>query len=91
MDGNVTRFLFDTPDPKLHGGTGRRFEWSLIPKSIPKDRVILGGGLGPENIAEADQLGFWALDVNSRVEQAPGLKSAAKIQELFARLAQKRP
>ena len=85
------RQLFDNKDDKLRGGTGKSFDWSLIPSSIPKDRVILSGGLGPDNIAEADKLGFWALDINSKVEQTPGIKSEAKIRKLFAALAQMRP
>ena len=83
LGGFGTRRLFDTPHKTLRGGTGESFDWSQIPASIPKDRVILSGGLGPDNIAQAEQLGFWALDVNSRVEERPGKKSLQKLQKLF--------
>lgn len=85
------KHLLDTPHENLRGGTGKSFDWSTIPKDIPKEKIILSGGLGAHNIAQADQLGYWALDVNSQVEQAPGLKSEAKIRELFAVLARKYP
>lgn len=86
LDGLGTRRLFDTPHKTLRGGTGESFDWSQIPASIPKDRVILSGGLGPDNITQAEQLGFWALDVNSKVEDHPGKKSPLKLHELFQAL-----
>lgn len=88
LAGFGTRRLFDTPHETLRGGSGQSFDWSQIPDSIPKDQVILSGGLGPHNIAEAEQMGFWALDVNSRVEEQPGKKSPSKLLELFEVLAQ---
>ena len=48
--------------------------------------AILAGGLGPENIAAAARMGAWALDVNSGVEEAPGIKSADKLEALFEAL-----
>lgn len=86
LQGSGDRRLFDTPHAQLRGGTGQVFDWSLIPESIPKDRVILSGGLGPDNISTAEKLGFWALDVNSKVEQSAGVKDDAKLQELFGNL-----
>ncbi len=80
------RVLLDTPHGTLRGGTGQSFDWSKIPANFPKQNAILSGGLNPENIAEADALGFWALDVNSGVEDSPGLKSHSKIQMLTHQL-----
>ncbi|MEI6805141.1 MAG: hypothetical protein WCK49_01375, partial [Myxococcaceae bacterium] len=87
LSGFGTRRLFDTPHETLRGGSGQSFDWSKIPSSIPKDRVILSGGLGKHNITQAEQLGFWALDVNSKVEEQPGRKSKQKLLELFEVLA----
>jgi indole-3-glycerol phosphate synthase/phosphoribosylanthranilate isomerase len=74
------RVLLDTPHKSLRGGTGQSFDWSKIPADFPKQNAILSGGLNPDNIAQADALGFWALDVNSGVEDSPGLKNLSKIQ-----------
>ncbi|MES2503960.1 MAG: bifunctional indole-3-glycerol-phosphate synthase TrpC/phosphoribosylanthranilate isomerase TrpF [Myxococcota bacterium] len=84
--GEGTRFVFDTPHPTLRGGTGKTFDWSLIPDTLPKDKIILSGGLNPNNVVQADALDFWALDVNSGVENAPGKKDKEKLKKLFANI-----
>ena len=50
-------------------------------------RVILAGGIAPENLEEVLALRPYALDLASGVEEAPGVKSAEKLRALFARLA----
>ncbi len=72
--------LLDAWHESAHGGTGERFDWSLIPRRLPLP-VILAGGLGPGNVAEAVRaVRPWAVDVSSGVEQARGIKDAARIQ-----------
>jgi phosphoribosylanthranilate isomerase len=62
-----------------YGGSGRTFDWSLIPARLPLP-VILSGGLGADNVAEAvRKLRPWAVDVSSGVEAAKGIKDAQKI------------
>ena len=71
--------LLDSHAPGGPGGTGRVFDWSLIPDiSLP---LVLAGGLTPENVSSAvQQLRPWAVDVSSGVEEAPGIKSTEKMQ-----------
>ena len=71
--------LLDAYSPLAHGGTGHRFDWSLIPSRLPLP-VVLAGGLDPANVAEAIRaVRPWAVDVSSGVEAEPGIKDAAKI------------
>jgi indole-3-glycerol phosphate synthase / phosphoribosylanthranilate isomerase len=80
------RPLFDTKSEGLFGGTGRSFDWNLVQARDDFPSAILAGGLGPENIAAAARMDAWALDVNSGVEDAPGIKSADKLAALFEAL-----
>jgi len=67
------------------GGTGERFDWSLIPSGLPRP-VILSGGLTPDNVSEAVQrVHPWAVDVSSGVEAAKGIKDAHKIAQFIAK------
>lgn len=81
----VDRLLLDTgPEGRL-GGTGREFDAGAL-SGAGLGECVLAGGIGPENATRAARLGPWMLDVNSRVESAPGIKDAARIDDLFARL-----
>lgn len=77
------RLLFDTYAPGQHGGTGQCFDWSLLAAHPDRDRIVLAGGISPENVANAVATGVGGIDVNSGVEQAPGIKDPARIQQLF--------
>ena len=71
--------LLDTAVVHVAGGSGEAFDWSLVPSGLAKP-VILAGGLTPENVAEAvRKVHPFAVDVSSGVEQAKGIKDAAKI------------
>jgi phosphoribosylanthranilate isomerase len=77
--------LLDAYVRGVPGGTGERFDWSLIPEKMPK-AVILSGGLTPDNVAEAvEQVRPWAVDVSSGVEMAKGIKDAHKIAQFIAK------
>jgi len=72
--------LLDTYDPAAAGGTGRRFDWDLIPEWLASG-IILAGGLDPGNVAEAiRQVGPYAVDVSRGVESAKGVKDRAKLE-----------
>jgi indole-3-glycerol phosphate synthase/phosphoribosylanthranilate isomerase len=79
------RLLLDAFEPGMRGGTGQRFDWSLL-EGRSLDKVILSGGLKPENAADADANLAFALDVNSGVEEAPGIKSEKLLSQFFATL-----
>jgi indole-3-glycerol phosphate synthase/phosphoribosylanthranilate isomerase len=80
------RMLVDTWDPHSRGGTGRRFDWSLVAGHPDLDRIVLAGGLDERNAAEADGLGAGMIDVSTGVESSPGRKSRARLQAFFAAL-----
>ena len=72
-DPRTEAFLVDTPAGPAYGGTGRTFDWSLA-AGLP-GRIILAGGLGPDNVAEAIRaVRPWGVDACSRLESAPGKK-----------------
>jgi len=59
------------------GGTGMTFDWGRLP-AAPHFPLVLAGGLGPDNIADAiHAVRPWAVDVSGGVESAPGIKDAA--------------
>ena len=80
-------FLCDTYDPERAGGTGRPFDHSLVAGLGTSYRLILAGGLTPENVADAIAVVRpWGVDVSSGVEASPGRKDPAKV-EAFIRNA----
>jgi len=78
---HVDRYVFDNGN----GGSGERFDWSLLQDQDLSD-VLLAGGLGADNCVEAARLGCAGLDFNSGVESAPGIKDASKIAAVFRTL-----
>jgi phosphoribosylanthranilate isomerase len=79
--------LIDTWDPLLAGGTGRTCDWGLASRAAAGNRVILAGGLTPDNVGEAvKRVRPFGVDVCSGVESAPGKKDGALMRE-FARAA----
>ena len=71
--------LLDSYVEGVPGGTGRTFEWSLIPENLSLP-LILSGGLHPENVCAAIRKAKpWAVDVSSGVEITKGIKDADKI------------
>jgi phosphoribosylanthranilate isomerase len=66
------------------GGSGKAFDWSLLPGDLPQP-VILAGGLHAGNVGAAIRTARpWAVDVASGVESAPGIKDAGKLRDFIA-------
>lgn len=67
-----------------YGGVGARFDWEWA-HPVPREKLIVAGGLTPENVADAVRaLRPFAVDVASGVESAPGVKDPARMAALVA-------
>jgi phosphoribosylanthranilate isomerase len=64
-----------------YGGSGKAFDWSLVPPNVPLP-VVLSGGLNPASVIDGVmRVQPWAVDVSSGVESAKGIKDAALMRE----------
>ena len=71
--------LVDTYKKGIPGGTGEKFDWSLLPEK-PKKALILAGGLTPANIQQAIiTVRPYAVDVSGGVELDKGIKNHEKV------------
>ena len=73
--------MLDSPDP----GSGVPFEWSLVGDLVTDHKILLAGGLRPDNVAEAiRRVRPWGVDVASGVEAAPAQKDSDAIARFVA-------
>lgn len=80
-------FLLDSVHEGQFGGTGKAFDWDLIPESFNRS-IVLAGGLNPANVAGAIRaVRPAAVDVSSGVESAPGIKDHDKIRRFMRAVA----
>ena len=78
--------LFDTHSAG-YGGSGKVFDWSLVPAELAP-QVVLSGGLNAQNVTEAIlSVRPYAVDVSSGVEAAPGIKDPMRLQRFFEQVA----
>ena len=75
--------LLDTFHPGLYGGTGQPRPLLGL-EQFDLSHIILSGGLGPANVAQAVALKPYAIDVASGVESAPGIKDPHKLRSFIA-------
>lgn len=83
---HADKLLLDCKVGEQLGGTGASFDWRLLEGMPQKHKLILAGGLSPDNIQAARSTQVAILDVNSGVESAPAEKSESKLSSLFASL-----
>lgn len=89
-DHSLDAVLIDSRTAAAEGGTGLRFNWAEASGSFlqaaPHLRLIVAGGLSPENVAEAvATLRPWGVDVVTGVEAAPGRKDPARVRAFVDR------
>jgi len=73
------------------GGSGKAFDWSLMPRELTQP-LILAGGLTAANVVEAIRIARpWGVDVASGIESAPGIKDAQKLADFIAAVRQADP
>lgn len=84
-EGKVDLLLLDTASP-FGGGSGKKFDWGLLDKVEISTDFLLSGGIGPEDaeaIAAISHPHIIGIDINSRFELAPALKSLALLSPIF--------
>lgn len=79
----VDHYLLDGP----RGGSGIPFDWSIL-SGQDLSNTFLAGGIAQHNIQEALNYAPLGVDLNSGVEDSPGRKSAAKLDEIFQTITQ---
>jgi len=76
-------YLFDTAGLKeSFGGTGQQFDWGILKKAKIEKPFFLSGGIGPDDVQKVRLFkhpDFFAIDINSKFETAPGVKDMAAI------------
>lgn len=90
QDDAVDAVLVDSRTAILLGGTGLPFDWHAARSSFSgvgsHPRLIVAGGLNPENVGEAiATLRPWGVDVATGVEASPGKKDPAKVKAFAER------
>jgi phosphoribosylanthranilate isomerase len=77
----VEAFLIEGFHAELYGGGGARADWHRVAELHTYGRIILAGGLTPDNVQEAIRVAQpYAVDVSSGVEAAPGKKDWHKVR-----------
>ncbi len=86
----VNYILLDTKTPK-HGGSGQKFDWSILRHYVCVTPFILSGGIDltdVEDILKIEHENFAGVDINSKFEIEPGIKDVEKV-ELFIKKLRK--
>lgn len=81
-EGVTDLFLFDTKCPTM-GGSGERFDWSVLEAYDGTTPFLLSGGIGPHDVERVRTFShprFVGVDLNSRFESAPGVKDIDKLK-----------
>lgn len=82
----VSAFLLDTYAPQSFGGTGQVFNWDIAADAKQFGKIILAGGLTPDNVEAAiRRVRPYAVDVSSGVEEQKGRKDHRKLRLFIER------
>jgi len=84
----VDYYLFDTSS-KHYGGSGQKFDWSLLKKYKGNKPFFLSGGIKPEDVNQVQNIShpqLLAIDINSGFEDEPGLKDCKLIETFSEKL-----
>lgn len=88
-EGIADRFLFDTKG-KEKGGNGYTFDWNVLKDYPSQTPFILSGGIGLDEIEslktflkQPESQSLYAIDINSKFEDEPGLKNFKKVEEFL--------
>ena len=87
--GIVDYFLFDTKGKSV-GGNGEKFDWSVLSAYDGETPFLLSGGIGPDDAGRVKTFRHpkcLGIDLNSRFEQAPGLKDIYKLKDFIKELS----
>ena len=87
-EGSCDFFLFDTKTP-AHGGSGLKFDWSILSEYQGETRFLLSGGISVEDAETIKQIThpqFVGVDLNSRFEMSPGLKNVELLTDFLTEL-----
>jgi phosphoribosylanthranilate isomerase len=80
-EGRVDYFLFDSKC-ESYGGSGRRFDWSVLKTYRGETPFLLSGGINPQSLEAIRRFhhpGFAGIDLNSGFEIEPGVKDIGKL------------
>ncbi|WP_106151448.1 phosphoribosylanthranilate isomerase [Marinilabilia salmonicolor] len=83
-------FLFDTPTAR-YGGSGKKFDWSILEGILLSRPFFLSGGIEAEDasgILKECPIEPYALDINSKFETAPGFKEIASVEKFIKTIRQ---
>ena len=80
---NADMVLIDSFSKSALGGTGKVFDWDEIPLDMPREKLVLAGGINPDNIQQAlGKVKPAVIDVASGAEISPGKKDSEKVELL---------
>ena len=86
-------FIFDTKAPQVYGGTGHKFDWSVLDRYEGKTPFLLSGGIRPDDakaVLEVTHPALAGVDLNSRFEIEPGLKDVELLRSFIDELKDKK-